>query len=674
MWWARVLIFGIPLAVLSAGSWVAWQARMERMPRADELTVMLPGALPALNPFQPATEAERQMLDLMHEPLLRLNREGRPSPALAEQWQWHRRVTCWFATADLAQQAAKRLQALSGNPWVASQLEAASADKDAVTMRFVRPDDPGAEEALRTVADLKPVQLALLQVRPDAAKQALLRRFAEAKPDLVKRIWFDGTDTFELVATLPAMPFQQALASWLRERQGPPITVRPLGELTGLVEPVLEFRLRSGALWHDGHPVTAEDVRATLAWVTEHPEAAPSAAEAFQQVQRIDAAGADRVRVIYRTLASAALASWIDFPILPAAWLQNHPPPWTEPPPGAGPFVLKAKEPASILLERKDHLTRRIRLVPSASALKTRAGLLTDSLDVIWPGSGNETEVRAAEGLELRAAPARNRLLVLWNTRSPVLTDSRVRQALALATDRRALVEQLLQGRGRLVEGLFPPQVWFNQKHVISTTDLARAQELLAEAGWQRDADGLARKAQRTLDVELVIAEGNPWRRRLAEALARQWTRVGTRVIVTDVAAAELIDSRLRPGHFGATLLGLDFDMNWDQRLFWHSSARRNGMNFSAVADAQLDLLLDALAAEYDPDRVAARAREMEDRLLLQHAFLPLFSDLQEVALRKARFPHLPNHPAGLRLRDLVQSGAAGNNAPSSVKMILPDE
>ena len=70
----------------------------------------------------------------------------------------------------------------------------------------------------------------------------------------------------------------------------------------------------------------------------------------------------------------------------------------------------------------------------------------------------------------------------------------------------------------------------------------------------------------------------------------------------------------------------------------------------------------------------AVRAKEMEDRLLSLHAFMPLFSDLQQVALRRGRFPEVPQNPAGLRLRDLIRPRTAQPVAPEELKMLLPHE
>lgn len=671
MWWARVLIFGIPLAALSAGSWAAWRTQAARQSRSGDIVVMLPGAVPALNPFQPGDEAERQMLDLLHEPLLRLGRDGRFGPALAERWAWRRHVTCWFGSADLAQQAARRLKALSGNEWVAAQLEEATAEGSAVTMRFLKPDGPGPEEALRSIADLQPVRLALLRLPADSSRQALLRSFAQERADVVKRLWFDGRGNCEMVATDPAVRLQATLNQWLLTHRHPAATVKPVGEVTGLVEPVLEFRLRAQARWHDGSAVTPEDVRATVEWVTEHPEAT-AVGDDFQQVQSIGAAGPDLVRITYRSRYGAALAAWVNFPILPAAWLRAHGEPWTEPPPGAGEYHLSARAADSVTLESAAN--KRLRFVAAAPSLKTRVGLAAKALDILWPSPENEADLRRDRSLDFQATPPRNRLLVLWNLRSSVLADPRVREALALATDRQKLIDELLEGHGRIVDGIFPPGIWYNQQLSMRLPDVAAAERKLTEAGWLRDVSGVAKTAQRPLEFELLITAGNPWRERLARALAQQWARVGARVTVSEVDSEELISRRLQPGRFDAVLLGLDFENTWDQSAFWHSSEVNGGLNFSGVAEPQLDLLLEALAGEYELEQVGMRAKAVEDLLLSQHAVMPLFSDLRQMAIRRERFPDRQTGREGLMLRELLRPAATRAKAALELKMIMPDE
>ena len=101
--------------------------------------MLLPGALPELNPFLPATEAERQLLDLIHEPLIRLDREGRLGAALAEQWSWHQNMTCFFATPAEAQQAVLAVADQPVEKRASWDLESVTQDGTALILRFAHP-------------------------------------------------------------------------------------------------------------------------------------------------------------------------------------------------------------------------------------------------------------------------------------------------------------------------------------------------------------------------------------------------------------------------------------------------------------------------------------------------------------------------------------------------------
>jgi hypothetical protein len=79
---ARTLIFGFPLLIAAVAWWAATESHRSRTQSSDGIVVMLPQGVPALNPFLPATEVEREIIDLVHEPLLRIG-SGRRVAACA---------------------------------------------------------------------------------------------------------------------------------------------------------------------------------------------------------------------------------------------------------------------------------------------------------------------------------------------------------------------------------------------------------------------------------------------------------------------------------------------------------------------------------------------------------------------------------------------------------------
>lgn len=687
---ARLFIFGVPLAAAALTWWSAQQARASRATREGEIVAMLPGAPPALNPFAPATEVDRQIVDLIHEPLIRIGADGRLKAALASQWKWSQTLTCWFADPARADQAAAHLKALNTDQWITWGLESVETEREKLVMRFTSMDGRGPEAAARELADL-PLQTAEI-IRIDLSEAA--RPYHEhfktnaAQASQMKRVWFDGMNSMEILVVGDVPGFVREITNYYNAKPSLRPRISSRARITVLREPVLEFVLHDNSRWHDGTEVTADDVCATHKYAMSQAWPVPNG-EALRDVQAVEAIGRNKVRVLYRRASGAALCGWINLPILPAAWMKSHP---SDPgghaftegsPPGAGLYMITHRDLASLALapadpSRVDHRAQRITFASGASEFQTRLGFATGVADLFWPEEDEISTLLKGRELAIRAMPPRNRLLVLWNTRAPILSDIRVREALSLATDRQSLVEGLLHGRGRIQEGLFQPGLWFAQKFHPPRFDLGAGRELLGRSGWVHDVEGIARRPGQRLAFELLTTEGNPRRQKLAETLAAQWRKLGARVTVTPLPWNELIDHRLARRQFDAAIIGLDFETTWDQFPFWHSSQAPagGGLNFAGIEDRQIDLLLQGLREEFDPARVPARAKELEDKLLALHPMLPLFTDMTQVAVSLSALPPgaRVDDLAPWTLRDLVSPAAARPAKRGPIRMLMPDD
>lgn len=688
MFWARLLIFGIPLALAGLTWWSAGQVRASRMSDSGEVVAVLPGNPPALHPFVPATEVDRQIVDLIYEPLIRIGPDGRLQPALAERWDWSQTITCWFLKDDQAANAADHLKNISADKWIEWGLDSVTPEGSQLAMRFSKMNGTGPEQVLSELAVFEPLPIEIVRVELAELANPYHEHFMAnaVEASQVKRVWFDGENAYELVVSGNVAKFIEEITNYYNAKANLTPRIRSMNRIPALQEPALDLLLREGTRWHDGSLFTADDVKATFAGVMKQPWPVPNR-EALRQVLSLETIGSSKVRIVYRKRFGPAICGWVNLPILPARWLRDHAADpegrvFTESvAPGTGLFEVTHRDLASLALAPSasawaDFRVTRLSFLSGASPFRTRLAFATGAVDMFWPENGAVTELLENQGLAIRSMPPRSRLLVLWNTRSPVVSDPKVREALALATDREALIRELLDGRGRTEDGLFQPGLWFAQKFAPPRYDPESAERLLREAGWLRDVEGITRRPGQSFTIELLTTAGNPQRLQLAEALATQWRKIGVQATITTLPWQELVDQRVAPHQFDAAILGLDFETSWDQLPFWHSSQIAEGLNFSGIADRQIDLLLEALRDEFDPDHVPPKARELENAILALHPILPLFTDMTQIAVRLGALPPgAPvDDPSPWTLRSLVYNRREPSQAIPAAKMLMPRE
>jgi ABC-type transport system substrate-binding protein len=636
----RTLILGFPLLIAALACWAAVVSKRSHERPKDGLVVMLEQNVPALNPFLPTTEAERQITDLVHEPLLRIDEHGALQPALADLWRWSQEVTCWFGDAATAQQALERLQAQIGerNRWSEWHLDSAQTVENELRLRFTEIAGTGAQQALEVIADLRPQPAAIWRIEHETPLREAWDQFMAASPQAkpIRRVWFDGTNACEIVVAGSAQRLIDELRTSLDAGTAKRTSLTLRGEVGALVEPVLDLEIRPGRFWHDGKPVTAEDARVTFEFLRRNDWPVPNR-EALRHIQSLEAHNdGTRLHVTFRKRYGPALGAFADMPILPTAWLSAHPQAremdfLKQPPPGAGSHRIASREMRSLILTpvQQEKEAPRFLFSFAVSPLMTQIGMRTRTVDLVWPApAADHTQLT-----QRRFTPPRQRLVVLWNTRHDILKNTRFRAALAQATDIGDLIRAVPGRLGHADASFFAPGLWFSTRAPRVPFDLDQARQTLADEGWPRDVEGLARGAERAFRFTLLVPDGDTLHRRTAERLVEQWRRLGAFVTLEFAPDAPALAQRLREHRFDAVLLDQRFEVSWDQLPWWHSSqADSGGTNFCGIADPQIDLQLEALAAEFDPARVPERLRSLESQLLPLHPLLTLFTSHEEAA------------------------------------------
>jgi peptide/nickel transport system substrate-binding protein len=158
--------------------------------------------------------------------------------------------------------------------------------------------------------------------------------------------------------------------------------------------------------------------------------------------------------------------------------------------------------------------------------------------------------------------------------------------------------------------------------------DVAAARALLDEAGWtDRDGDGVRENADGIpLRIE-VITNANTEREGIGRILRDQLAEVGVAIELGVLDVGTLQERAFTPGarEFGGIILGWNQDFNINERSFFHSESDADPYGFSALADPELDRLLDALPVTFDRDEAGPLWRRYQERIVELQPFTYLY-------------------------------------------------
>ena len=312
--------------------------------------------------------------------------------------------------------------------------------------------------------------------------------------------WLDPGETEAAITPfLVLYPLHDALVKLMPTGMTPSLaeswTVSPDGT-------TYEFLLRSGIKFHNGDPVTAEDVK--FSFERYRGGGAKLLKDKVKEVQIVDAR---RVRFVlkepwpdfmtfYGTTATGA--GWI----VPKKYVEKvGQEGFQRAPIGAGPYKFVSSAPGiELVLEAFEGYWRKIpsvkRLVlKSVPDESTRAAALKrGEVDIVYFVNGPIAEdIRRTPGLKLSATRTFAcfflDFLDQWDPKSP-WHDRRVRLAASLAVDRKAINEAEMLGFAGLTGNIVPRHMEFALPIDPHPYDPQRAKQLLAEAGYPNGFDG----------------------------------------------------------------------------------------------------------------------------------------------------------------------------------------
>ncbi|WP_319584039.1 peptide-binding protein [uncultured Pseudodesulfovibrio sp.] len=425
---------------------------------------------------------------------------------------------------------------------------------------------------------------------------------------------------------------------------------------------LLKFKLRQDIYWTDGVQLTADDVEFTYR-VTIDPKTPTAYAGNFKLVKEFRKTGKFSFEVTYDKPFAKALVSWAT-DILPKHVLEGEnlvDTKYSRAPIGAGPYMLKEWTAGSRMVleanpnyfEGKPYIDRLVyRMIPDMGTqfLELKAGNLDmmglDPLQYLYQtsGPGWDGSFRKFEFLSFGYS------FLGFNFKHPFFQDIRVRQAIDYAIDRRELVKGVLYGLGEAANGPYKPGTWQYDEDVKPRPfDLAKARELLAEAGWtDSDGDGWLDKDGKRFAFSIITNQGNTQRIKTGVILQQRLKDIGIQVSLRTVEWAAFIKEFIDKGRFDAIILGWNILQDPDIYNVWHSSqAVDGGLNFIRYINPELDDLLDRgrhLVREEDRKPIYDRVQEiLHDEVPYCFLYIPM-----SLPIVQARIQNIKAAPAGI--------------------------
>jgi peptide/nickel transport system substrate-binding protein len=455
------------------------------------------------------------------------------------------------------------------------------------------------------------------------------------------------------------------------------------------------YKLKHGVKWADGRPFTADDVAFTYQFIINKETGATTYAS-YDNIEKVEALNPFTVKVTFKAPTPAWYLPFVgsNGQILPKHALESfigsnaRNAPFNLKAFGTGPYKVDSFRPGDLVVysinehyrEPNKPAFQQVQIKGGGDATSAaRAVLQTGEYDyawnlqVEWPvleamtrgGSKGVIITVGGGGVEQIYCNMTDPNKEIDGQRSsskaphPFLTDVKVRQALGLAMDRETIAKQLYGLTGVATANVLTTPSRLNSKNTKIVFDIAKANQLLDEAGWQRGPDGIRSKGGVKLQVTYQTSV-NTLRQKEQEIVKAGWAKIGVGTTLKSVDAGVFFSSS--PGntdtlsHFYTDVqmytstFASPFPATYMSQFYSGNPAKNiaqkennwSGRNATRWINKEYNQLFDQAQFELDQKKNDALWVKMNDLVVSQGVSLPMIARTI-VAARLANLETGPN-------------------------------
>ena len=400
------------------------------------------------------------------------------------------------------------------------------------------------------------------------------------------------------------------------------------------------FHLDPNAHWHDGVPVTSDDVLFSHDLQVD-PVVAYAGRPYKEFITDVRADGPHTVTFRFGHVYPYQIFDASVGAVLPKHLLADLPrdqlvsSEFARNPVGSGPFRFRRWVPnQTVELVANDafpggrpYLDRVVfQIVPEKTSLL--AQLETGAIDVMEDVPPFDVErLASSRTIRIERFLDRTYTYVGWNSKNPLFASARVRRALGMAIDRQSIIDALCYGFARPCLGPIHPILWaYDDTLEPLPFDPDSARAILAEEGWaDHDGDGVLDRDGVPFSFELKTNLGNQVRMDAAVMVQSQLEKIGVEVEPRNYEWTVLWDSVIKHEYETAVMVGWSVSLKVDLKPIFHTESLGEKFNHTGYSNPRVDELIDRASALATFDEAMPLWAEVQREIVADQPYTFLF-------------------------------------------------
>ena len=403
--------------------------------------------------------------------------------------------------------------------------------------------------------------------------------------------------------------------------------------------------LKENTFWHDGKPLTVDDVIFTVRTAQNTD---------YGSLQRINWQGVELEKANDRTIIFKLKNKYAQFlnnltlPVMPQHLWENIRPinfalsELNLKPIGSGPYMFKKLQKDSsgrIRLYELESNNKFYAQEPFIEKIQFKFYESEDALveafnksefdNLSFVSSKNLNKVKFKQRLNIEEVKMPRYFGLFFNqNQSKILSDKNIRLALTHSINKESLVNNVLGGKGVVIDSPMIGLV-FSSEQVIKKYDYNKdlAKELLDKNGWlaspkpsaehgdKIDENGVRIKNEEKLAIKLTTSTW-PELAEVAKQIKKQWLEVGVDIQIEMLPTPEL-QQAIKERNYQMLLFGEILSLDPDPFSLWHSSQKRDpGLNLALYDNSSADKLLEEARTTIDTTDRMKKYREFQNLVI----------------------------------------------------------